>query len=122
MSRKALIMIFALALVAAFAASPAMAETKIPETITIKGAQAKKPPVVFPHGQHAEQFDCVKCHHKAASKEEAASCFKCHGVDPNAPDPSVASAKENPFHIRCRGCHKEQEKGPSKCSGCHKEE
>lgn len=121
MGRTIAIFLTVLMITAALTAAGVTADEKIPDTITIEKAQAEKPAVVFPHGDHAKKFDCLKCHHKAASKDEVASCFKCHGVDPDAPDPSVASAKENPFHIRCRGCHKEQGLGPSKCSGCHRE-
>ena len=118
--KASLILLVALGTVA-FAATQVVSERKIPKTIIIEKTQAKKEAVEFPHEGHAKQFSCLKCHHKATSKEDAESCFKCHGVDPDAPDPSVATAKENPFHIRCRGCHKDYSVGPSKCGGCHKD-
>lgn len=121
MKRKVLVVMFALVLGTVFAGSVGLAAKDIPVTITIDKAQAKKPPVIFPHKDHADKIDCLKCHHKARSKEDVITCFKCHGTDPDAPDPGAASARENPFHIRCRGCHKEEGKGPSKCKACHAE-
>jgi len=121
MIRKAVIAITVLFVSAAFMLPLTAAEQKVPETVTIEKAQNKKPPVTFPHLKHSEQINCLKCHHDAKSNADAQSCFVCHGTDPAAPDPAVASAKENPFHIRCKGCHKEQGKGPTKCKDCHKE-
>ena len=121
MIRKAVIAITVLFVSAAFMLPLTAAEQKVPETVTIEKAQNKKPPVTFPHLKHSEQINCLKCHHDAKSNADAQSCFVCHGTDPAAPDPAVASANENPFHIRCKGCHKEQGKGPTKCKDCHKE-
>jgi cytochrome c553 len=121
MKRKTVIILTLLAIVIGSVAMVAVANGDTPEVITIDGAQAKKAPVVFPHKAHAEVNDCVVCHHTAKGQDDVQSCFECHGKDPNAPDPSVSSAKENPFHILCRGCHKEQAKGPTKCGDCHKE-
>ena len=105
----------------AVTATLAVSHGKMPDVITIDGAQAKKAPVVFLHEKHSHDIKCVICHHTALKEEEAKSCFECHGKDPNAPDPSLSSQKENPFHIQCKGCHKEKGKGPTKCSECHKE-
>jgi len=93
----------------------------LPEVFTIDKAQSKKPPVSFNHREHGDSFDCNVCHHNVEKGAmDGNSCFECHGKDPKAPDPSVSSAKENPFHIRCRGCHKEKGEGPTKCNDCHK--
>lgn len=121
MKRKTLIVLTLFAMVLSMAALVAVASGDAPDVITIDKAQAKKPPVVFPHKVHSETNDCTVCHHTAKGKDAVQSCFECHGKDPNAPDPSAMSAKENPFHIKCRGCHKEQGKGPTKCADCHKE-
>lgn len=104
----------------ALMATPAVTEQKVPENVTIERAQSKKSPVTFAHAKHSEEINCLKCHHDAKSSADAQSCFVCHGSDPDIPDPSVSGAKENPFHIRCRGCHQEQGKGPTKCKDCHK--
>jgi len=120
MSRKTVIVLTLFAMVMGSAFLVAGAYADMPDVITINKAQAKKAPVVFPHGEHAEDFDCTVCHHTATGKDDAKSCFECHGKDPNAPDPSAMSSKENPFHIRCRGCHQEKGEGPTKCNECHK--
>ena len=121
MKRKTVIILTFLAIVLGSVAMVTVAHGDMPaDVITIDKAQAKKAPVVFPHKAHSEANDCVVCHHTATGKDDAKSCFECHGKDPNAPDPSAMSAKENPFHIRCKGCHKEQAKGPTKCGECHK--
>ncbi|UCG38983.1 MAG: cytochrome c3 family protein [bacterium] len=120
MSRKSIVMLLALAMLATLAGTFATAHGDMPDVIVIDKAQAKKPPVTFPHEVHAGSFDCVTCHHTAKGKDDAESCFNCHGKNPDAPDPSSMSQKENPFHIRCVGCHKEQAKGPTKCNECHK--
>ena len=120
MSRKVVILLTLFTLIIVSAGLAVVAFGDMPDVITIDKAQAKKAPVVFPHGTHAKDIECTVCHHTAKSKDDAGSCFECHGKDPNAPDPSSSSTKENPFHIRCRGCHQEQGKGPTKCSDCHK--
>jgi len=120
MKRKAVIILTLLAMAISMAALVAVVHAGAPDVITIDKAQAKKPPVVFSHKTHSEANDCTVCHHTATGKDDAKGCFECHGKDPKANDPSVSSAKENPFHITCKGCHKEQAKGPTKCGECHK--
>jgi hypothetical protein len=102
-----------------------------PETLIIKAAQKKQPPVTFPHSQHSMKLvkSCDVCHHtqKGLTAEHATAtnvikCTVCH-LDPKKPGmPGMRemSLTKNPFHIRCIGCHKEQKKGPVVCTGCHK--
>lgn len=97
------------------------AGAEMDETITINKAQSKKAPVLFPHEEHKEKFDCQVCHHNATGDKKPESCFNCHGKNPDIPDPSAMSTKQNPFHITCIGCHKEKSQGPTKCAECHKE-
>ena len=120
MNRKIVVVLALLALIVGMTAVLASAHGNMPDVIVIDKAQAKKPPVTFPHEQHGETFKCQTCHHIETADAEPESCFNCHGKDPNIPDPSVASAKENPFHIRCKGCHQEKGEGPTKCAECHK--
>ena len=120
MKRKTVIIFTVLAMVLVSAAFIVSAHGDAPTEVTIDGAMNKKPPVVFPHEAHAKDNDCTVCHHTAKGKDAIQSCFECHGKDPKANDPTVSSAKVNPFHIKCRGCHKEQAKGPTKCGDCHK--
>jgi hypothetical protein len=80
-----------------------------PETLIIKAAQKKQPPVKGLTAEHATATNVIKC-------------TVCH-LDPKKPGmPGMRemSLTKNPFHIRCIGCHKEQKKGPVVCTGCHK--
>lgn len=102
-----------------------------PQSITIKAAQKKQPPVVFPHGKHSATLvkQCDTCHHtqkgltgKTATATNVVKCTVCH-LDPKKPAiPGMRemSLTKNPFHIRCLGCHKAEKKGPAACTGCHK--
>ena len=120
MNRRSVIILTLFVTIICAAGSAGLVFGEAPAEMTIDGAMNKKPPVVFPHEAHAKENDCTVCHHTAKGKEGIQSCFECHGKDPKANDPSVASAKVNPFHIACKGCHKEQAKGPTKCADCHK--
>ena len=114
MSRKLAVIMIALAVAMAFAASMAVAGDA-PGQITIDKGMDKKPGVAFDHAKHSGSIDCMKCHHSAASKEEIKSCFECHGKDAAAP------VVKDAFHNSCKACHKEQAKGPTKCKECHVE-
>jgi hypothetical protein len=112
MSRKLAVILIAIAVAMAFAASMAVAGDP-PTAVTIDKGAEKKSGVAFDHAKHAERADCFKCHHASKAKEEIKSCFECHGKDAGAP--SVKDA----FHDSCIACHKEQAKGPTKCKECH---
>ena len=116
MSRKLVVILAALALGAALFGTIAVADNHM---IVIDKAQAKKSPVSFPHKAHQDKYECVECHHTAKGADDAQSCFECHGKNPDIPDPGQMSAKKNPFHIKCIGCHKEEAAGPTKCKECH---
>jgi len=120
MNRKFAVVFVLAALVMGMTAILAAAHEDMPEVIVIDKAQAKKAPVTFPHEEHGEKFECKTCHHIETADVEPESCFNCHGKDPDIPDPSVSSTKENPFHILCRGCHQEKGEGPTRCGECHK--
>jgi hypothetical protein len=121
MKKQTIIILALLAMVIGSAALGWAMHTTLPEIFTIDKAQSKKAPVSFNHLKHGDDFDCSVCHHNVEKGAmDGNSCFECHGKDPDANDPSVSSAKENPFHIRCRGCHKEKGEGPTKCNDCHK--
>jgi hypothetical protein len=112
MSRKLAVILIAIAVAMAFVASMAVAADP-PDQVTITKTGDKKSEVTFPHSKHAESFDCFKCHHASKAKEEIKGCLECHGKDEEAPAPKDA------YHDQCRGCHKEQAKGPTKCKECH---
>jgi len=119
MSRTITVVLLALMVAFAFVATTAIAGDP-PADVTIDQVANKKPGVTFSHSTHAESIDCLKCHHKAASKDAVEKgCFECHGKDAAATDPT-SSKKDNPFHALCKECHKEQGKGPTKCADCHK--
>jgi len=119
MSRTITVVLLALMVAFAFAATVAVAGDP-PAEVTLDKVVNKKTAVTFSHSTHAESIDCLKCHHKAASKDAVdKGCFDCHGVDAAATDPT-SSKKDNPFHALCKTCHKEQGKGPTKCAECHK--
>ena len=117
MTRKLAVIMIAVAVAVAFAASMAVAGDP-PAKVTIDKAAAKKSAVTFDHETHGKTIDCLKCHHKAASKDDIKSCFECHGKDPAASDPT-SGKKDNPFHAQCKECHKAEAKGPTKCKECH---
>jgi hypothetical protein len=121
MKRQSIIVLTLFAIVIGSAALGWAMHLTMDEVFVIDKAQSKKAPVTFNHRTHGDNFDCSVCHHNVEKGSmDGSSCFECHGKDPDAPDPSVSSAKENPFHVLCKGCHKEQGKGPTKCGDCHK--
>ena len=112
MKGKWTVIAIAIAVAMAFTVSLAIAADP-PDQITIKKSGDKKSAVTFSHKLHAELTECFTCHHEAKTEAEIKTCFECHGPDANAPDAQKA------FHDQCRGCHKEQAKGPTKCNECH---
>jgi hypothetical protein len=130
MRKFALIGLVALALSAALVAFAA----DVPETILIDECAKKKAPVEFPHKAHFEFTDCVTCHHtsegltaETVASMEVQKCGACHIEPEKAETPACGemSAKKNPYHINCIGCHKEavaknaEAKAPTKCNDCH---
>lgn len=127
--------LFAMALVLCFAIAGAVLAHTGPETIVIKAAAKKQPPVTFAHAKHGHvhaKQKCDTCHHTNKGLTETSAtpevvktvkpCSSCH-LDPK--DPKVPSMREmsltrNPLHTRCITCHKEQKKGPTVCKDCHK--
>ncbi|MBP2673265.1 MAG: hypothetical protein H6Q84_105 [Deltaproteobacteria bacterium] len=106
--------LLAVILVTVFSAGMIVA-ADAPEKVTIKEVQKTKPPVVFPHKEHAAKTKCTECHHKdAAGKEQA--CSACHKAEKKGETPSFKDA----MHGKCQGCHKTAGKGPTKCNDCHK--
>jgi len=95
--------------------------------IKIDYLQRKKPPVIFQHGKHSVDYEisCDECHHKNMAKM---ACSTCHlpredsevGEDLIAPK-ALYNEKglKNIFHDLCKGCHKNNYRGPTKCTACH---
>ena len=126
------------ALVLAFTARPAHAQTAPPEEITIDGCAAEQSPVTLPHKAHYEKVECKTCHHSqedlsleaVAGGMEAQGCASCHlkPEEEGTPTCSEKSLKSNAFHVLCVGCHKEKLaedeslSAPTKCTQCHPKE
>ena len=86
----------------------------------------RRPPAVFQHDEHNELAgieECYVCHHvydengKRVEDEssEDQSCSECHELARSGHKPALMKA----FHTNCKGCHKEQKKGPLMCGQCH---
>jgi hypothetical protein len=99
-----------------------------PMKVTITGAAEKKqPPVTFDHHKHATSLvdSCDTCHHTmegltAKTDADVKKCASCH-LDSSSDAPSMAAAglKQNPFHVLCINCHREEKQGPTACRDCH---
>ena len=108
-----------------------------PDDIAIKSSVWKKKKYEDPkltHKKHAEEYkiQCDQCHHiytdgKNTWKEgqKVDKCETCHTSAKTGKALREASAEEKKlslykaFHDNCKGCHKDQQKGPIKCIECH---
>ena len=107
-------------------AAVAFAET-LPQKVTISVTAAKQPPVSFDHAKHALTFvkTCDTCHHdhKGLTKDtkgDVKPCRSCHlDTEGKIMAKNALSLTENPFHVRCMGCHQTLKKGPAGCGECH---
>jgi len=86
----------------------------------------RRPPAVFRHDAHNESAmveECYGCHHVfdengdlvEDESSEDQSCSECHDLERSGNKPDLMKA----FHANCKGCHKEQKKGPVICGQCH---
>jgi hypothetical protein len=86
----------------------------------------QRPPATFNHDVHnetAEIDDCGECHHlydENGQKLEGESsedqmCSDCHGPEDEGRKPRLMKA----YHLNCKGCHVESQKGPILCAQCH---
>ena len=83
----------------------------------------RRPPVPFDHDAHADEFDCLDCHHRFEDGENVldpedlytgdvpASCAACHN---DTPDDLMRA-----FHGQCATCHDGHDDAPKSCNGCH---
>ncbi len=84
-----------------------------------------RPPVKFLHEEHNEKAgidDCTECHHvwengKKLEDEssEDRECSECHMENGKTRMDLIKA-----YHDNCKGCHKENKKGPVMCGECHK--
>ena len=78
-------------------------------------------PVTFQHSRHAEDYDCVICHHPNASGG-GHRCGACHASEGNGPVVSLEQAAHGERIGRCWGCHLSQKaRKKFECDNCHKE-
>ena len=86
------------ALVLAFALPSVLAGKAPAPEMTLEvpaGAKATKAPVMFPHKKHEDAgLDCLKCHHKAASKDAIEKGCAAEGCHTNA---DAKAKKRNNF-------------------------
>jgi hypothetical protein len=86
----------------------------------------QRPTAVFDHDTHNETAgieDCSECHHlfdENGQKLEGESsedqmCSDCHGPKDEGRKPRLMKA----YHLNCKGCHLESQKGPILCAQCH---
>lgn len=118
-------------------AGQALTTDSASENMILTSSQSsKKPPAVFPHDWHAEEYACGDCHHgmadgKATPYEEGMdiqSCESCHNPEV-LPGRKKGKYKLDTYkgaaHANCIECHKEVAKAdPSKkalrsCKTCH---
>ena len=96
---------------------------KPPAQIVLDRCKNKKSPVSFNHEQHAvkQKIACKTCHHTGQTDKPCAASG-CHLGKAEGKRPGCAEMipSKNPFHLRCLGCHKQQNKGPRTCAQCHK--
>ncbi len=81
---------------------------------------------LFAHDEHnakAGLEDCGICHHvyengrlSAVETSEDQQCAACHATWADARNPIPL---RRAFHLRCKGCHLEQNAGPIMCAECH---
>jgi len=86
----------------------------------------QRTPAVFFHDTHNEAAgleDCSECHHLYDDKgqklegesSEDQVCSECHGEKDEGSKPHLMKA----YHLNCKGCHLEKQKGPILCAQCH---
>ncbi len=125
MQKKLLV---ALTVCAMTALGVAVAAKSPPKIAKIAKCGSKKGQVTFNHQQHSKalKIACVTCHHTAKDKKSKKDAYKpcasCHTGKKSGKKPGCAemSAKKNPYHMQCVGCHKKLKKGPRRCKQCHK--
>ena len=94
--------------------------------------EAQRPPVIFPHEEHMDLYECLTCHHDYQdgvnvldenTLEEGNPDIQCAHCHNNQTAPDLQEA----FHRQCIGCHiavrkSGQPSGPEMCGDCHRAE
>ena len=71
-------------------------EAATPETLVLEASFGD---VTFPHGVHANAYGCIPCHGKG--------------------EPGLFGLEKDEAHSLCKGCHEEEQAGPTGCKDCH---
>lgn len=84
----------------------------IEDTVVLPKTGHRKPPIVFNHKAHAENYGakCIDCHHTGKNSK----CSNCHM---NRDQGTIINLK-GAFHQQCQGCHRKTS-GPKGCGRCH---
>lgn len=85
----------------------------------------QRPVSRFTHEEHMvfdAIEDCYVCHHVyqdgtlvEGESSDGVPCGECHKLNPA--DGTVDRLRA--YHIRCKGCHESEKKGPITCGECH---
>ncbi len=124
--KRSVILFISICLVIAMAMATAYSQEDMEFVDNAVFDNPQRTPSVFfhdPHNEAAELDDCGICHHlydESGAKLEGESsedqmCSDCHGAEDEGAKPGLVKA----YHLNCKGCHLEQQKGPILCAQCH---
>jgi Cytochrome c7 and related cytochrome c len=87
-----------------------------PADITTRTINPSKDLLIFPNNKGEVIFSHTK-HMKGLKEDE---CISCHRIE-NPTLENIQSRFENQrlAHSFCKGCHRDQAKGPTECHQCH---
>ena len=122
--RKLLFTALTCAILIGFVGLPLLHAVDAPADMTIeapKDMATTQSPVTFSHQGHAK-IDCKVCHHKGDTQQKCTSAG-CHDST-DSKDKTSEKSFYKTFHAfnsdrSCVGCHKKEQKGPTKCLDCH---
>lgn len=130
MSKKTIVLILLVALVAICATQMLAQAPKPPDKVTLAQGVALGS-VAFPHKAHVDgKVACTTCHHGAKPNKAGKSvapkpfqkCVDCHTKTGTPEISKLQAAFHNPAASSglCIDCHKKGGKAPTKCTQCHK--
>ena len=125
MNTRAFKMIFATVVVSLLVLVTAHSQEDMTHLDNSDFGDPQRVPAVFRHDSHNEAAgieECNECHHvyedgKKLEDEssEGERCSDCHGLQASGNQPGLMKA----FHMNCKGCHENMDKGPVMCGECH---
>ncbi|MBP7603803.1 MAG: cytochrome c3 family protein [Spirochaetes bacterium] len=92
---------------------PAGSARSMEDVITLQKTGHRKPPIVFTHKLHAENYGakCISCHHTG----DNVRCSNCH----MRRDRDNVINLKGAYHQQCLDCHRKTA-GPKGCGRCHR--